>query len=81
MSLSNCDSKTLEHRLNSCNALASLLCNMWDLPGSGIDPVSPALAGGFFTTEPSGKPPVFSFYPLGIANTIGSFSPIALILS
>ena len=25
---------------------------VWDLPGSGIDPVSPALAGGFFTTEP-----------------------------
>ena len=27
-----------------------------DLPGSGIEPVSSALAGGFFTTEPSGKP-------------------------
>ena len=23
----------------------------------GIEPVSPALAGGFFTTEPPGKPP------------------------
>ena len=30
---------------------------MWDLPGPGIEPVSPALAGGFFTTEPPGKPP------------------------
>ena len=29
---------------------------MWDLPGSGIKPVSPALAGGFFTTESPGKP-------------------------
>ena len=29
---------------------------MWDLPGPGIEPVSPALAGGFFTTEPSRKP-------------------------
>ena len=29
---------------------------MWDLPGPGIEPVSPALAGGFFTTEPPGKP-------------------------
>ena len=27
-----------------------------DLPDSGIEPVSPALAGGFFTTEPPGKP-------------------------
>ena len=26
------------------------------LPGSRIEPVSPALAGGFFTTEPLGKP-------------------------
>ena len=28
-----------------------------DLPDPGIDPVSPALAGGFFTTEPPGKLP------------------------
>ena len=29
---------------------------MWDLPGSGIEPMSPVLAGGLFTTEPPGKP-------------------------
>ena len=29
---------------------------MWDLPRSGIEPVSPVLAGRFFTTEPLGKP-------------------------
>ena len=29
---------------------------MWDLPGSGIELVSPALAGGFFTIGPPGKP-------------------------
>ena len=28
---------------------------MWDLPGPGIELVSPALAGGFLTTAPSGK--------------------------
>ena len=28
---------------------------MWDLPGSGLEPVSPALADGFLTTVPSGK--------------------------
>ena len=28
-----------------------------DLPHPRIDPASPALAGGFFTTEPVGKPP------------------------
>ena len=27
-----------------------------DLPDLGIELVSPALAGGFFTTEPPGKP-------------------------
>ena len=27
-----------------------------DLPDSGIKPASPALAGGFFTIEPPGKP-------------------------
>ena len=27
-----------------------------DLPDSGIKPASPALAGGFFTIEPRGKP-------------------------
>ena len=27
------------------------------LPNPGIEPMSPALAGGFFTAEPQGKPP------------------------
>ena len=27
-----------------------------DLPDPGTEPMSPALAGGFFTTEPLGKP-------------------------
>ena len=29
---------------------------MWDLPGPGLEPVSPALAGGFLTTVPPQKP-------------------------
>ena len=29
---------------------------MWDLPGSGIEPMSPALAGRVFTTEHLGSP-------------------------
>ena len=32
-----------------------------DLADPGIEPTSPALAGGFFTTEPLGKPQVFFF--------------------
>ena len=27
-----------------------------DLPDPGLEPMSPALAGGFFTPEPPGKP-------------------------
>ena len=36
------------------------LPSMWDLPGSGIKLMSPALAGRFFTTEPLGKPHIRS---------------------
>ena len=45
-----------EHRLSSCDARASLLHSTWDLPGSEKEPTSSVLAGGFFTTEPQGKP-------------------------
>ena len=38
---------------------------MWDLPGSGTELVSPALAGGFFTIEPPGKPIDWCFFYLG----------------
>ena len=31
-------------------------CGTWNLPGPEIEPVSPALAGRFLTTGPSGKP-------------------------
>ena len=45
-----------EYRLSSCGARAQLLHGMWDLPGPGLEPMSPALAGGFLTTAPPGKP-------------------------
>ena len=54
--LSSCGYRALEHKLNSDGAPALLLCGMWDLPRSGIEPVSPELADGLFTTEPPGKP-------------------------
>ena len=34
---------------------------MWDLPGARIEPMSPALSGRFFTTEPPEVPPLPSF--------------------
>ena len=54
---SSCGSWALEYRLNSCGEWTLLLCSMWNLPGPEIEPVSTALAGGFFTMEPPGKPP------------------------
>ena len=60
--LSGCGSQALGHRISSCGAQVQLLCGMWELPGSGIKPVvSPALASGFFTTEPLGKPQYYTF--------------------
>ena len=43
--------------LSSRGAQAYLLRGTWDLPGPGLEPVFPALAGGFLTTVPPGKPP------------------------
>ena len=54
--LRTCGSRALERRLSSCGARALLLRGMWDLPGPGLEPVSPALAGRFLTTVPPGKP-------------------------
>ena len=47
--LSSCGFPALEHRLSSCACV-------WGLPRPGIKPRSPALAVGFFTTEPPRKP-------------------------
>ena len=42
---------------------------MWDLPGLGFKPVSPALAGGFLTTVPPGKP------MWGVLTGVGDLAP------
>ena len=42
-------------------AQAQLLRGTWNLPGSGIRLMSPALTGRFFTTEPPGQPLLFLF--------------------
>ena len=44
-----CGSHAPEHRLHSCGTWASLLRSFGDLTGPGVEPVSPALAGRFFT--------------------------------
>ena len=39
----------------SCGAGAQLFCGIWNLPGPGIETVSPALAGGLPSTVLPGK--------------------------
>ena len=43
-------------RLSSCGSRAHSLRGMRGFPRPGLEPVSPALAGGFSTTAPPGKP-------------------------
>ena len=60
----------LEHRFRSCGAWAQRSHGMWDLPAPRIRLVSPALARGFFTTEPPRKPhPVYTCLHLLIPNS------------
>ena len=46
-------------RLSNCGSRVQSLRGMWDPPGPGLEPVSPALAGRFSTTAPPGKPELF----------------------
>ena len=43
---------------------------MWDLPGTGIEPVSPASASRFLTTALSGKSPSLSLIIIFILKSI-----------
>ena len=65
---------------SSCGTWAQRLCSMWDLPAPGIEPMSPALTGRFFITEPLGKPKgwVLSqlFYSLLSSSSRGSLNPL-----
>ena len=66
--LSRCGSQAPEHRFNRCGTQAQLLCSMWNLPGPGIEPMSPALADGLFSTKPPGKPPRFLILNISISK-------------
>ena len=46
--------------VSHCDAWAWFPRGMWELPRPGVEPVSPALTGRFFTTLPPGKScPIF----------------------
>ena len=62
--LSSCGMRALERRLSSCGSWTQLFCGMWDLPGPGLESMSSALAGGFLTTVPPGKPYVLHYNQL-----------------
>ena len=75
--------QALGHRLHSCGTWASLLRGIWDLPGPGVEPMSPALAGGLFATEPSEKLMAFSLndldtdsFHLAVCHDLGSWNPL-----
>ena len=53
----SCRAWALGHRLGSLGTQAQLRQDLWDLPGPGKEPMSPALAGGFFTMSHQGSPP------------------------
>ena len=46
---------------------------MWDLPRPGLEPVSPALAGGFLTTASPEKPLLFLIFALRYFNEYVQF--------
>ena len=62
-----------------------------DLPDPGVKPMSHALAGGYFTPEPSGKP-MFSFnldkyagekllkYRVGVSLTLRNYNPFSKVI-
>ena len=53
---------------SSCGTQAQLLHSMWDLPGPGIEPMSPALAGRFLKTVPPGCS--YLFYTIRLSQKI-----------
>ena len=77
-SLISCGSQALQHRLNSTGARAQLFQGLWDLSGSGIESVSPTLAGRFFTTEPPGKLTAFYIIHNFYLQTLIEFSQLLL---
>ena len=52
---SSCGPRAPKHRRRSCGTRAQLFCDIWDLPGPGFEPVSPALVGGVLSPGPPGK--------------------------
>ena len=66
-------SVVLARGLSSCDAWALFFHGMWDLPGPGLKPMFPELAGGFLTIVPPGKPAIDFFFD-SLVNPMECFS-------
>ena len=64
--VSSCRAWALQHGLKGRGAPAQLPCGMWHLPRPGIQPVSPALAGGFLNHWPTREIPEESEFYLSV---------------
>ena len=53
---------------SSCGPSAQLLCGMWNLPGTGIELMCPALADGFLSSLPPGKSKIHGLFSLCMSN-------------
>ena len=62
-------------RLSNYGSRAQPLRGMWDLPRPGLEPVSPALAGGLPTTAPPGKPLQYLFK----GNAVSGLEPVMFV--
>ena len=59
----DCSPQSSVHWISQARVSESIaISSPGDLPNPGIKPTSPALAGGFLTTEPLGKPQNCSSY-------------------
>ena len=76
--LSSSGYPALEHRFNCCGTWAWFLWGIQDLPGPGIELMSPGLAGGFFPTESPGEPRTKPLYTLPHVSTGKNFDALRI---
>ena len=58
----------MPHGLSSYGAQAWLLCDVWHLPRPGIEPVSPALAGGILPSVLTRKSYILPFRAYSVVS-------------